>query len=313
MTTSSRTRTPTAKRPDPAPASNVAVTRSRRPSVYFWLLAPAVAICLGFVVYPLLRTVYLSFTDLDATGQAGWIGVHNYVEMLGDSAFWNSLRVSATFIVVAIAVEVVLAWTLALLLERRVSALSNGLRIIFAIPMMLCPVVIGITWRALLNPTFGWINALLGTPNTDWIGDPAKALWVLIAVDVWQWTPFLFMLISAGLLSIPEEVREAARLDGAGAVRILRHITIPMMLPVTLIAILLRTLDATKTFDLPYTLTTGGPGTSTQTMAIFLYRNAFAEFDQGYASAVAVTITIALTLFATVYLWITRRVERKLT
>ncbi len=303
-------RAPAGRGPD-APRGGPGVP-SRRLSVYFWLLAPALAVCLGLVVYPLLRTVYLSFTDLGASGRSQWIGGENYTRMLGDAAFWNSLRVTATFIVVGLVAELVLAWGLALLLERRVSRLSSALRITFAIPMMLCPVVIGIAWRALLNPSFGWINAILGTPNTDWTGDPGKALWVLIAVDVWQWTPFLFMLISAGLLAIPDEVREAARLDGAGAVRILRHITVPLMLPVTLVAILLRTLDATKTFDLPYTLTAGGPGTSTQTIAIFLYRNAFADFDQGYASAVAVTITAALTLFALLYLWMMRRVERRL-
>lgn len=273
----------------------------------------AVAVCLGFVIYPLVRTIYLSFTNLGAAGNAEVVGVSNYVEMIHDDAFWNSLRVTAIFIVVSITVELVLAWALALLLQGTVSRMNRTLRVVFAIPMMLCPVVIGISWRALLNPQFGWINAIFGTQNMDWVGDPSKALWVFIMVDVWHWTPFMFMLISAGLLGIPEEVREAARLDGAGAIRLFRHITLPMLVPVTLVAVLLRALDATKTFDLPYTLTGGGPGTSTQTLAIYLYRNAFAEFDQGYASAVAITVTIALTLFALIYLGIVRRVEKRLT
>ncbi|MEU4477753.1 sugar ABC transporter permease [Micromonospora sp. NPDC023966] len=283
------------------------------PTVHFWLLAPAVAVCLGFVIYPLVRTVYLSFTNLGAAGDAEAVGLDNYVEMLHDAAFWNSLRVTAIFIVVSISVELVLAWALALLLQGTVSRMSQTLRVVFAIPMMLCPVVIGISWRALLNPQFGWLNAIFGTQNMDWVGDPSKALWVFILVDVWHWTPFMFMLISAGLLGIPEEVREAARLDGAGALRIFRHITLPLLLPVTLVAILLRALDATKTFDLPYTLTGGGPGTSTQTIAIYLYRNAFAEFDQGYASAVAITVTVALSVFALLYLGFVRRVEKRLT
>jgi multiple sugar transport system permease protein len=311
------TRTPEARpglRPaGSAPGATGAPARSRRLSVHIWMIAPAVAVCLGLVIFPLLRTVYLSFTDLDASGRATWIGFANYTRMLSDPAFWHSLRVTAVFVVVGLALELVLAWTLALLLEKPVSRLSNALRVTFAVPMMLCPVVIGIAWRALLNPGFGWINAILGTPDKDWVGDPGKALWVLIAVDAWQWTPFLFMLISAGLLSIPEEVREAARLDGAHGPRMFRHVVFPMVLPVTLVAILLRTLDATKTFDLPYTLTGGGPGTSTQTIAIYLYREGFAEFDQGFASAIAVTTTAALTVFALVHLWITRRAERRLT
>jgi multiple sugar transport system permease protein len=287
--------------------------RARRPSPYCWMLLPALAVFVGFVIYPLLRTVYLSFTDLDAAGQAKIVGTANYTTLVRDPAFWNSLRVTVVFIVVGVVIELALAWALALLLQGTVSRLGRGLRVVFAVPMTVCPVVIGITWRALLNPQFGWVNALLGTPDRDWAGDPGKALWVLIAVDVWQWTPFMFMLISAGLLSVPEEIREAARLDGAGGVRILRHITFPLLLPVTLIAVLLRTIDATKTFDLPYTLTGGGPGTSTQTIAIFLYRTAFAKFDQGYASAVAVAVTVALTVFALFYLWIVRIVERRLT
>jgi multiple sugar transport system permease protein len=288
------------------------IRTQRRPTVFFWLLAPAMAVSLGLVVYPLLRTVFLSFTDLGAAGNADWIGTDNYVRLFQDPLFWNSLRITGTFIIVGLVAEVFLGWFFALLLERTVSRLSNSLRVMFAIPMMLCPVVIGITWRALLNPQFGWVNAILGTPNLDWIGDPSRALWVLIAVDIWQWTPFLFMLISAGLLSVPEEVKEAARLDGAGALRLLRHITIPLMLPVTLVAILLRTLDATKTFDVPYTLTSGGPGTTTQTIAIFLYQNAFANFEQGYASAIAVTLTIVLTLFALAYLRMMRGFERRI-
>jgi multiple sugar transport system permease protein len=283
----------------------------RSPTVYFWLLAPALAVAVGFTIFPLVRTFSLSFTNLDLSGQADWIGTDNYARMLGDGLFWQSVGVSGVFLVVGVVLELVIAWTLALLLADSVSRLNNVLRTLFAIPMLLSPVVIGITWRVLLNPQFGWINAILQTPGMDWVGDPSKSLWVLIAVDVWQWTPFLFLMLSAGLVGIPGEVKEAARLDGANGLGILRHITFPLMLPVTLVAILLRSIDSTKTFELPFTLTSGGPGNTTTTVAIFMYRRAFSEFDQGYASALAVTITLALVIFAMIYLRIVRRVEGK--
>ena len=285
--------------------------RSRLPSVYFWMIAPAVVVALGLIVFPLGRTVWLSFTNQGVTGAGTWVGFANYTRLLGDSGFWNSVGVSLVFITSTVFLELVIAWCLALLLERTVRGLTPTLRMLFTVPMMLSPVIVGVAWRALFNPHFGWVNAILGTPGQDWLGNPDRALPVLIALNVWQWTPFLFLMISAGLLSVPGEVKEAARIDGAGGFRLFRSIVFPLTLPVTLVAILLRALDATKSFDLPFTLTGGGPGTTTQTVAIFLYRRAFSDWQQGYASAVAVGLTVGLTLIAIIYLRITRAVERR--
>lgn len=286
--------------------------RARRgPTPYFWMLVPALIVLVAFSAFPLLRTVYLSFTELGPTGGEEWVGAQNYLRMVGDPRFADSVRVSLVFIVVGIAIQLVLAWGLALLLAQRISQWNNVLRTLFTIPMMLSPVVIGITWRALFNPQFGWVNAVLGTGDMDWTGDPNKALWVLIFVDVWHWTPFMFLLISAGLMSVPMEVKEAARIDGAGRWQIFRHIVFPLTLPVTLVAILLRAIDATKTFELPFTLTSGGPGNATTLLAIYLYKRAFSEFDFGYASSLAVSILLALVLFALAYLWMMRRVRER--
>ena len=275
------------------------------------MLAPAVVVALGLVVFPLGRTIWISFTDQGVRGAGNFIGFANYTRLLTDSGFWNSVGVSFTFIVSTVLLELVIAWCLALLLERTVRGLTPTLRVLFTIPMILSPVIVGVAWRALFNPHFGWINFIFGTPGQDWLGNPDRALWVFILLNAWQWTPFLFLMISAGLLSVPAEVKEAARLDGAGAFRMFRSIVFPLTLPVTLVAVLLRALDATKSFDLPFTLTGGGPGTTTQTVAIFLYRRAFSDFQQGYASAVAVGLTVGLTLIAIAYLRFTRFVERK--
>ncbi|WP_157803046.1 carbohydrate ABC transporter permease [Compostimonas suwonensis] len=275
------------------------------------MLAPSLALLIAFAGYPIVRTITYSLTNLNAAGTGDFIGLENYVRLFGDKLFWDSVIVTLVFTVVGVAVEVVLAWTFALLLHGPISRMGHVLRVVIAIPMALCPVVVGIVWRFLFNPQYGWVNAILGTPEMDWTGDPSRALGVLIFVDIWAWMPFVFMMISAGLLAIPDDIKEAARLDGAGSVRAFWNITLPLMLPVTLVAILLRTIDAVKAFDVPYTLTSGGPGNATTTVGIFLYKRGFAEFQQGYASALAVVFTVALVLFALVYLAIMRRAERK--
>ncbi|MBB5791239.1 carbohydrate ABC transporter permease [Jiangella mangrovi] len=307
MTTTLSPRTRRTDVGGPAPGRS----RRRTPTAYFWMLVPSVALLLAFAGYPLVRTVMYSFTDLNAAGVGDIVGLDNYVRLFEDDLFREAVRVTVVYTVVSVAIEVVLAWGLALLLQGPISRLGHLLRVIIAIPMALCPVVVGIVWRFLFNPQYGWINALLGTPDRDWTGDPERALGVMIFVDVWAWTPFVFMMLSAGLLAIPDDIKEAARLDGANAVRSFWSITLPLMMPVTLVAMLLRIIDAAKAFDLPYALTSGGPGNATTTVGIFLYKRGFAEFQQGYASALAVVFTLALVVFAVVYLGVMRRADRR--
>ncbi len=283
----------------------------RMPTVYFWLLIPAFVVVVAFTIWPLMRTLYLSFCEMKANGVATWVGVDNYVAMWGDKRFWAAVWVTVMFVVVGVTVQLLIAWILALVLEQYVARLSNFLRTLFAIPMMLSPVVIGICWRALLNPQFGWVNAIFGLDQAVWTGNPKTALWVLVAVDAWQWTPFLFLIISAGLMSIPEDVIEAAQVDGASPVSIFMRIKLPLMAPAVLVGILLRGVDATKCFELPFNLTSGGPGNTTTTIAIFMYRRGFGEWDQGYASAVAVAVIVALSVAAFLFISLTRRVEER--
>lgn len=280
------------------------------PTVYFWLIMPSAVVVAVLTLWPIIRTSYLSFCTLKADGRTAWIGGGNYVRMIGDEDFWQAVKVTATFVVCGVGLQLVLAWVLALLLEKQVARLNNVLRTVFTIPMMLSPVVIGICFRALLNPQYGWVNWILGTEGAVWTADPDRALWVLVLVDAWQWTPFLFLMISAGLVGIPDELIEAAHLDGAGAFRVFTRIKLPLMMPIVVVGVLLRAVDATKVFELPFNLTSGGPGNKTTTLAIFMYKRAFAEWDQGYASALAVTIIAALVLIAVVFIWVLRGVER---
>jgi multiple sugar transport system permease protein len=280
-------------------------------AVLRWLMpAPAVLILLLFTVVPLARTVYLSFTRVKLGREIliTWIGTENYSKLLHDELFWISLKHTATFTVVAVLGELFLGYVIALLLFGEISKWRTAFRSLFLLPMVLSPVVVGLTWRALLNPSFGWVNFLLGTEKQPWLADPDSALFVLAGVDIWQWTPFMFLLILAGLQSLPSEVLEAARVDGASSLTLFTKVIWPIMIPITTVAVLLRSIDAFKIFDLVYNLTFGGPGTSTETISFYMYRMAFKQFNHGYAAAVSVFLSIIVSLLVTLFLRLSRRV-----
>jgi len=280
--------------------------------VWHVMLAPSLILIISLLVYPLIRAVIMTFQKTTLAGKSSWVGFDNYTRLATDEAFWRSMGVTAVFSVGAVVLELALAWALALFLWNGFKRLNTFFRIVFAIPMMLSPVIVGVVWRTLLNPQFGWINAVLGTDNADWLGNPQTALPVLILVDVWQWTPFLFLIVASGLAGVPEEVIEAAKIDGAGYWRVLRSIVIPLTAPVTIIGALFRFVDATKTFDLPYNLTSGGPGTATETVGMFIYRKAFTYYEQGYASALSLVLTIIVGGLAFFILRWLGRVQREL-
>jgi multiple sugar transport system permease protein len=276
-----------------------------------WLMpAPAILILVLFTVAPFVRTIYLSFTHVKMGRKIliTWIGTENYSRLFNDDLFWIALRHTATFTIVAVLGELILGYMIALLLYGEVSRWRSLFRSLFLLPMVLSPVVIGITWRALLNPSFGWVNHLLGTHQFQWLGTPSHALYVLAMVDIWQWTPFMFLIILAGLQGLPTEVLEAARVDGASPIQLFIQVIWPIMLPITTVAVLLRSIDALKIFDLVYNLTFGGPGTSTETMSFYMYRLAFKSFDHGYAAAVSVFLSIVTTILVTLFLRVSRRI-----
>lgn len=291
----------------PAPPS-----AKKKPFNVVWTLMalPATAFIVALIFWPFLQSVTMSFQEVRLGRPSVWVGVENYVRLFADPQAHNGFWVTAVFALGATALELVLAWSFALLLFNSFKRMNTVFRVLFAIPMMLSPVVVGVVFRIMFNPQYGWIPALSGVPGLDVLADPGTALVTMIVVDAWQWTPFLFLIIAAGLASVPEEMLEAARLDGAGPVRIFSNILWPMVLPVTIVGVLFRFLDALKTFDLPYNLTSGGPGNATQTIAIYLYRQAFTRYDQGYASAISLVTTIALALVAVLLLWFMRRAER---
>jgi len=223
------------------------------------------------------------------------VGVDNYALALTDEAFWDAVRVTVAYVVTTTGLELVLGFVLALVLARRMRGLGI-VRTLLIIPMAMTPVVVGLTWRLLYTPPFGLVNwsaGLVGIDLPPMLTDPVLAFVAVAVVDIWQWTPFMMLLMLAGLQSLPSEPFEAAAVDGASRLQSLRFLTVPMLKGIVLVALIFRGVDAFDTFDTIYVLTRGGPGTATQTLTMFDFFQAFRWFHFGYAAAVAV-IMLAL-------------------
>ena len=269
------------------------------------LLGPCLLYLAAFAIYPLIYSLRLSFTDLTAADGTGrWVGLNNYGELLVDPLFWNAALNSATMVGAAVTIQVVLGTALALFfsLQLKGAAIVRG---ILALPMLITPIVVGVMWRALLNPDWGLINwaiGRLGFEPPNWLGSIGMAMKTLILVDIWQWTPFVFLIVFARLQALPQDVFEAAQLDGAGAFATFRHVTLPLLMPAIVFAAVFRAVDAFRSFDLIYGLSYGGPARSTTTLSFFSFQNGFQFQNYGYAAAVAYMLLLILILGTTVLL-----------
>ncbi len=295
-----------------APANPAMVTggsRIRPSRDVLLLLGPCIAYLIAFSLFPLLYSLYISFTDLGAADSTGtFIGLANYAELLSDEFFWNAAVNTAVMVGGAVTIQVVLGTALALFfnLHLRGSWFVRGALIL---PMLLTPIVVGVMWRALLNPDWGIVNWALdlgGIDPPNWLGSTEWAIRTLILVDVWQWTPFVFLIVFARLQSLPRDVFEAAEVDGAGRLGMLSRITLPLLLPAITFAAIFRAIDAFRSFDLVYGLSFGGPARSTTTLSFLAFQNGFQFQNYGYAAATAYVMVIALIVATTVLLRLVR-------
>jgi len=276
-----------------------------------WLmLAPSMLVLGALTLFP---TIYMFFgafhqTSPDPSVPSVFVGFGNFERALGDGQFLNSLKNTAVFTVLAVSFEFGLGLGLALLMNGYLRRFAF-LKTLFMIPMMLPPIAVAITWKLIYQPQFGILNELmfqLGLPARAWVGDANLALFSIIVADVWQWTPFVFLLMLAGLSSLPEEPYEAAELDGASTWRQFVDLTLPFLKPVIAITLLLRTMDALRLFDLIFVLTRGGPAGATETFSHYVYRVAFSFTDVGYACALSLIVLVATIAFST---WFLRRMQ----
>lgn len=271
------------------------------------MLAPSTILLLGLTIFPFAASLYYSFTDysLLEPGQTSFIWLDNYRDLLTSADVHEALTTTLIFTAAAVGIETLLGIAVATALHAETRG-STLLRAIYLIPMAITPVAATFTFRLILHPTRGVLNYLLesvGLPAQTWLADPALALPTLILIDVWQWTPFVLLIVAGALTVLPQEPFEAARVDGATGWRLFRDLTLPMLKPFLGVAILFRVLDAFKAFDIIYALTGGGPGTVTRTLNLLAYKEGIEYLEMGYAASIAIVMLILATIFARVFLW----------
>ncbi|HWI66564.1 MAG TPA: sugar ABC transporter permease [Symbiobacteriaceae bacterium] len=268
--------------------------------------APAVIFIVVMMAFPILYTAWISLTEwsMSAVTPAKFVGLKNYAALLTkDHRFWMAVWRTFYFTGLAVLGETVLGLALAVMLNRDFPG-KNILKTLFLLPMVATPVAIGMVWLLMFEPTIGYLNHFLksfGIPAQLWLASEATALPSLMLVDVWQWTPMMALIILAGLVSMPSDPFEAAEVDGATGWQTFWHITLPMLRPTIGTAIILRSIDALKTFDIIYSMTQGGPNYSTETLNLYGYNLGFNYFQMGAASSLLM-IFFAVVLGVVIFL-----------
>lgn len=287
----------------PAPGRSPRFTDGRLALVF---ISPAMLLLLTMSVFPLVWALYLSFTDYSATRDvpADFVGFENYTTILTSPEVWQRALTTLVYVTGAVTLQTVLGFGIAYLISRRTRG-RGVLTTLFLVPMMLSPVVVGLFWKFMLDAQFGVINSMLGSlgfGQVEWLTRQRTALFSLIVVDTWQWTPFIMLIALAGLTAVPTYLYEAASIDRASEWFRFRHITLPMVWPLLLIAIMFRAIEAFRLFDLVYILTSGGPGVSTETLSFHVYKVAFLGFNTGLASAYGILMVLVVIVLAQFYL-----------
>lgn len=283
--------------------------RRRLRLVPILFVLPAVVILLAITVFPLLYTLRLTVVSLELTvsNNATFVGLQNFVKVMQDGRFWNAMKNTMVLTFLGVGLQLVLGMGLALVLNR-VGRLRTTLVSLLLIPVLIAPVVAGFQFRMILNDQYGPLNYVLQQLSGGlvrgyaWLADPSVSLFSILMTDVWQWTPFMVLILLAGLQSLPIELYEAAEVDGASGWQKFWAITLPLLLPIIIIGVLVRFMDTFKLFDIVYQLTAGGPGSTTETIAYYTYLQGFKFFSLGYTAAMAFVQLVVITIIAQVFL-----------
>ncbi len=281
-----------------------------------WTLLPAVILLLVLTVYPVVNLIVMSVSTIGfSAGEEIWTftPARNFELLLGDRILRTALVNTFIFVVASVAAEMVLGFALALLVSS-IPRMKGLLRTLMIVPILIPPVAIGSMWKLMYNYEFGVFNqaaTALGFAPIDWLGSTDLALWSVILVDIWHWTPFVFLILFAAVEALPREVLEAARVDGASTWTMIRKIIIPLMAPALTVAFLFRAILAFKVFDEIFLLTSGGPGTSTEVASLHLYKVYFSQNQLGYGALLSITIILATMAFLLVARDVAARVEAR--
>ena len=282
----------------------------------YLFLAPAAVVLAIALIYPVGYMVWASFLNWNPSqriGEAEFVGLANYTRLLSDGQFRESFGVTIVFASVVVSIEMVLGVGLALLLDRELRGMSV-LRTLFILPMMIAPIVVGLMWRYMYHPTVGIFNRTLrawGLEPVPWLSDPGWSLISVIIADVWQWTPFIFILSLAALQSLPRSTMEAARIDGATPWQTVLYVKLPLMLPVLIVTGLLRLIDAFKVLEVILVLTGGGPGLSTEILSLRISRTASEFRELGSAAAMSNLLLMLLMLLTLAMFIVTKITESR--
>jgi multiple sugar transport system permease protein len=271
---------------------------------YFWFIAPAALVVAAVIVFPWVFTLYMSVHAWKLGGAREFVGLDNFARLFTDGRFgWSVLR-TLWFTVLAVVAPVILGLLAAMVFNRKFP-LRGLFRTIFILPMMATPVAIALVWTMMFHPQLGVLNYLLtsvGLPPSQWVYHTDTVIPTLVMVETWHWTPLVMLIVLGGLAALPADPFEAARIDGANAWQVFRHVTWPLLLPYIAVAAIIRTIDALKTFDTIFVITQGGPGTASETINILLYLQAFAYYELGYASAVVLVFFVLIVALSLVML-----------
>lgn len=270
------------------------------------LLAPTLIVLVGITIYPLFYNLYLAFhsvylSDPDAPRNFVWF--RNFVSVFSNKLVLSSLIRTFIYLIIVVGVEFCLALAVAVFLNRKFLG-KNFLFPFIILPLMVTPVVSGLIWKYMFNGEFGLLGWILGFPL---LSDPSYALIGVMIQDLWHWTPFLTLLFYTGLISLPQEPFEAASIDGATNWQKFKDISLPMLRPVFLVGILLRSMDAFKIFDEIYMMTQGGPGNATETINFYIYRNTFRYFNMGEGAALALVVLVVIICFSQVFIRVMKK------
>ncbi|WP_440928436.1 carbohydrate ABC transporter permease [Candidatus Pelagibacter sp.] len=267
-------------------------------------LFPGLFVLIGILIFPIIFTIRLSLSGWNSyTPEMNFIGITNYIRLFTDDPrFWESFFRLSFLSVTTVILQYIIGFALALIVWREIK-FKRFFRVIFLIPMMTTPVIMTVIWRTFFHESLGPVNDLLGNLGVKpilWLSDPVIAKFTVIIVEVWQWTPFMFLLLLAGLLSLPKEPFLAAAIDGASSFRKFVYVTFPLMAPISIGAIIIRLIEASKIMDTVFVLTSGGPGTATETSSFYIYIKGLREFQMGYAATLSFTYLVIMIISLTI-------------
>lgn len=287
-------------------------SRPARLAPNYWpFVIPALVVISAVIVFPWVFTLWMSVHRWTLGQEQSFIGFDNYIRLASDVRFWESLWHTLIYTVLSVVAPLFLG-TLAALVFDAQFPLRGFLRGVFVMPMMATPVAIALVWTMMFHPQLGVLNYLLSFIHIgplEWIYNQSTVIPSLVLVETWQWTPLVMLIVLGGLAAVPREPYESAEIDGANAWQKFRYLTMPMIAPFLMIAVIIRSIDAVKSFDIIYAMTQGGPGTASETINIYLYNTAFSYYDIGYGSAMAVVFFIIIVALSFVLLMVRQRAQ----